>query len=170
MSIEGHFRHWGAIDVDRGLSPDSLAVEYRLLVEADYDALAQLWWESWRSTGLTVAQGTTVELLRRRIDDEVSGDWEVTVATVGERLVGFLALKTRPAILDQLFIAPNVQRRGIGQRLLSLAKRKMPQGFSLRTAATNYAACHFYESAGLTRAGTATHPTLGHTIAIYRWN
>jgi hypothetical protein len=32
-----------------------LVVEYRLLVEADYDALAQLWWESWRSTGLTVA-------------------------------------------------------------------------------------------------------------------
>lgn len=145
------------------------AIEYRPLVESDYDALASLWWKSWRSTGLTVAQGATEKALRRRIDDEIQSGWDVTLALLNGQLAGLLALKLRSATLDQLFIAPDLQGRGIGQKLLHVAKQKMPAGFSLRTAVENVSACRFYEKVGLTRAGVTIHPVLGRALVTYCW-
>jgi GNAT superfamily N-acetyltransferase len=45
--------------------------------------------------------------------------------------------------LDQLFVAPEVQGRGIGRTLLYLAKQKLPEGLWLWTVVDNQRACLF---------------------------
>jgi len=147
-----------------------LGTAYQPLTEKDHNALGRLWWESWQSTGLKVAQQTTEDALRRRVDQELVDGWDVTLAVRNRLLVGFLAIKPQHAVLDQLFVAPEAKGQGIGRDLLALAKAKMAGGFTLRTAVDNEAACRFYKRAGLTRSGTAVHPTLGHSIAIFRWD
>ena len=85
-------------------------------------------------------------------------------------LLGFLALKRADHCLDQLFIAPNAKRIGIGRSLFSFAKTAMPNGFWLRTAADNKEACAFYEAVGMASdrieliRGTATTVTYGSLV------
>jgi ribosomal protein S18 acetylase RimI-like enzyme len=149
--------------------PYAAGITYRTASEADFDALARLWLESWQSTGLAVARFATEEGNRKRISFEAVNGWEVTVAVAGQRIVGFLAIKPAVSVLDQLFIASDMKGKGIGKTLLERAKAEMPNGFSLRTAVENSAACAFYERSGLACVRTETHPTLGHAIFIYRW-
>ena len=84
-------------------------------------------------------------------------------------LVGFLALKPAESCLDQLFVAPAAQGRGVGRALLDVAKQVLPDGRWLRTAADHLRACRFYDRNRLRRAETGRHPTLRHRTVVYRW-
>jgi GNAT superfamily N-acetyltransferase len=61
-------------------------------------------------------------------------------------LVGILVLDG--TWLEQLYVEPTVTRRGIGAQLLSLAKRRRPEGLRLNTFAANLGAQRFYERHG----------------------
>lgn len=116
------------------------------------------------------SQPTTVGLdarhaVRRAADDQVAVEagvgcadrdleklvqrWEVTVAEADGILVGFLALALSEHRLDQLFVAPGAQGRGIGRRLVEVAKQRMPEGFWLSTRPDNRRARAFYERSGM---------------------
>jgi GNAT superfamily N-acetyltransferase len=135
--------------------------------EADHRTTACLWLESWRSTGLSerASESVLLDLIPR----ELAAGWDVHLAWDDGELAGFLALKPASRCLDQLFVAPQAQGRGIGRALLDFAKDRLPNGLWLRTAADNIRACHFYERNGLRRGETQIHPTLGHQTVIYRW-
>ena len=135
----------------------------------DLDAAVHLWFESWRSTGLAVAEQASETAMRQRFERELASGWSVHMAEDDAgRMVGFLALKRAIGCLDQIFVSPSAQRQGVGHALLEFAKRQMPDGFWLRTAADNTRACRFYERCGFAAGETAHHPTLGHMTVIYR--
>jgi ribosomal protein S18 acetylase RimI-like enzyme len=137
---------------------------------ADLGETARLWFESWRSTGLAVAQHATEAAMRARIPQELALGWSVYVAVDDHgRLIGFLALKPEIGRLDQIFVAPTCQRQGVGRALLDFAKRQMTTAIWPRTAVHNAGACRFYERFGFRRGETDVHPTLGHRTVIYRW-
>ena len=73
----------------------------------------------------------------------------VAVADEGEadRPIGFLALE--PASLENLYIDPEWQSRGVGKALLDHAKTLRPDGFTLFTFQANEGARRFYEREGL---------------------
>jgi ribosomal protein S18 acetylase RimI-like enzyme len=137
--------------------------------DADRQATARLWLAGWRSTGLAVARPATESALLERIARELAAGWDAHLAWDDGELVGFLALKPASSCLDQLFVAPDAQGRGIGRALLDFAKDRLPNGLWLRTASDNIRACRFYERNGLRRGETGTHPTLGHQTVVYRW-
>ena len=138
--------------------------------DQDLVAVARLWLESWQSTGLPVAQLATDAANKERISRELTGGWSVFLAcNENEDLLGFLALKPDSACLDQLFVAPAVQRQGIGRALLDFAKQQMTNGIWLRTAVDNVGACRFYERNGFRACEIGVHPTLGHRTVVYRW-
>ena len=140
--------------------------------DEDREGIARLWAESWRSTGLEMAlRPSEAELYAyniERISRELVAGWEVHVAYEGDRLIGFLALKP-PGHLDQIFVLPEMQRRGVGRALLDFAKTRLTDGFWLRTAADNLRACRFYERNGCRRGETKNHPSFGYLTVIYRW-
>ena len=147
-------------------------IEIRTYRDHDREAVARLWAESWRSTGLAITlKPSEAELYAHnleRIPRELAAGWDVRVAHEDERLIGFLALKP-PAHLDQIFVLPEAQRRGVGRILLDLAKAQLPNGFWLRTALDNLGACRFYERNDCRRGETQMHPSFGYPTVIYRW-
>jgi putative acetyltransferase len=57
-------------------------------------------------------------------------------------------LSLRPGWVDQLYVAPGHQGRGIGRRLLDLAKERSEGGLELWTFQVNDRARRFYERNG----------------------
>jgi GNAT superfamily N-acetyltransferase len=142
-------------------------MKYRAAEPADFDAIARIWLES-----ALASEGATPSLaeLRSRVDAEIAAGWDVTVALDGREIVGFLALKPAIAALDQIFILPEHQGRGIGGDLIERAKQAMPGGFTLRTASTNLKARRFYSGAGLSLLEEGLHPRTGNPVCYYGWN
>ncbi len=79
----------------------------------------------------------------------VIGALEVWLAEEAEHgLVGLLVLDGE--WIDQLYVDPALTGRGIGTRLLQVAKRERPQGLRLWTFVSNTGAQRFYERNGFT--------------------
>ena len=147
-----------------------MQIAIRRYEERDAEEATRLWFESWRSTGLAVAQRASEAAMRARFAQELASGWSAYVACDDSgSLVGFLALKLDTGCLDQIFVSPSAQGQGVGLALLDFAKYRMPEGIWLRTAVDNVRACRFYERSGFKPGETNTHPTLGHRTIIYRW-
>jgi ribosomal protein S18 acetylase RimI-like enzyme len=72
---------------------------------------------------------------------------EVWLAEEQGHVVGFAAISA--ARLEQLYVHPDHQRRGIGAALLSKTKERQPDGFTLWVFQQNEGARRFYEANGL---------------------
>ena len=143
----------------------------RPAVDGDRDAIAAIWHESagLPTVGPPAGRMPSPADLRARVDVEMDGQWEVTVAERAGIVVGFLALRRHDAILAELFLRPDAIGGGIGSALLARAKAEMPAGFTLFTRATNLRARRFYEKAGLVVHRTEIHPRDGDEIIFYAW-
>jgi len=74
-------------------------------------------------------------------------EWTWTSAALEtEPIAGFIALKDRH--IDQLFVDPSSQRRGIGTALLSRALQNLPGRITLDVFEENRGARAFYEKHG----------------------
>lgn len=141
----------------------------RLATTADLDDIARLWHESALHMDGGSSDLPSRADLRDRIDAELRHGWLLFVTHNGEGPIGMLAIKPSEKVLDQLFVSPEEQCRGIGRQLLNKAKSQMPKGFVLRTAASNKRAAYFYQAQGLRLASTGTHPRHGHAVHFYEW-
>lgn len=74
------------------------------------------------------------------INDEVWG-------AIDDEIFGFIAF--REGWIDHLYVLPNRQRQGIGERLMDVAKSAWPE-LHLWTFQKNFAARAFYEKRGFT--------------------
>lgn len=87
------------------------------------------------------------DAVRRWITDVLVPAAEVWVAVADDgATVGLMALTND--MLDQLYVAPGWVGRGIGGRLLELAKERRPDGLDLYTFQVNWRARRFYEGRG----------------------
>lgn len=71
---------------------------------------------------------------------------QVWVVDVGDRPVAFMAMEND--FIDQLYIHPDFQRRGIGLELLNFARQQSPEHLWLYTLQVNVNARAFYEKNG----------------------
>ncbi len=72
-------------------------------------------------------------------------------------------------MVEQLFIEPAQQCRGIGKQLPDVAKAELPAGFYLTTVQQSRAG-RFYERESLQPGEISIHPRLGHQIIRYDWH
>ncbi|MFL1381609.1 MULTISPECIES: GNAT family N-acetyltransferase [unclassified Nocardiopsis] len=102
---------------------------------------------------------TALPAVRRAHGDDAVRSWfahvvvpghESWVCTVDGRVVGLLVLDGDA--LDQLYLDPGWRGRGLGERLVRLAKRRRPRGLELWTFQVNASARRFYERHGFTAA------------------
>ena len=75
---------------------------------------------------------------------------ETWVAELGKTIVAFCTL--HDGWIEQLYVAPGHTGRGIGSRLIELAKERQPDGLQLWTFQVNAGARRFYERHGFRMA------------------
>ncbi|MBO1358661.1 GNAT family N-acetyltransferase [Acetobacter sacchari] len=143
------------------------ASEIRAATPDDLTAIATLWRESTISMDGGAPRVHDVEALRARLQSE---GWRIEVVENDDRITGFLAVRERERVVDQLFVAPSAQGAGLGARLLRRAQALMPEGFTLRTPLSNLAGQRFYERHGLIMLRDEPHPQAGFLVRYYGWS
>jgi GNAT superfamily N-acetyltransferase len=101
--------------------------------------------------------------------DSVATRCEVWLARRERGLVGMLALAGH--LIEQLFVAVEAQRTGVGTALLQKAMQRSPEGLALFTFRKNLPARTFYEKRGfeIVRFGVSAPPENEPDIE-YRWS
>ena len=137
--------------------------------EDEFDAVTRVWLDSHVSTGLAVASDTNYAELRARIPREIANGWKLYVADDDGTIVAMLAFRTADTTLDQLFVAPDHQHKGIGKMLLAFARQHLPDEILLRTAIGNKRAIAWYEREGFVREREEMREGWSQPRAYYRW-
>jgi len=141
----------------------------RAATPADYDHLARIWLESWYSTGLKPVFDPGLAMLRERIPQEVAKGWALYVGEDGGDMVAMLALQPRDFYLDQLWVAPAHQGRGLGRALLAFTREQFPDEIWLRCVVQNESAWRWYEREGFQFEGEENVPPSHMRMKRYRW-
>jgi ribosomal protein S18 acetylase RimI-like enzyme len=137
-------------------SPD---VDIRRASADDADAVADVWLRSFGRALPTVRRAHSDAEVRAWIGSVVippptrsdsreapESQRETWVATIGGGLAAMMVL--HDGEIDQLYVDPGYQGRGLGGRLVELAKRRSPSGLALWTFQVNRSAQRFYERHG----------------------
>ena len=141
----------------------------RLARSDEYDEVARVWMESWVSTGLEDGSKYLLAKLRARVPHEIEKGWTLYVADDGGRIAAMLALHLPDRYLDQLFVAPEYQGKGLGRRLLGFTREHLPDEIWLRCVRENDKAWRWYEREGFVFESEDISPITGHTMKCYRW-
>jgi GNAT superfamily N-acetyltransferase len=121
-------------------------VVLRRATGADAAAVADVWLRSYTAALPGVRRAHTDDEVRAWIRDVVVPERETWVAGTGGVVVGLMVLG--PGEIDQLYLHPDWRGRGVGDRLVALAKELFPSGLSLWTFQVNEPAARFYERHG----------------------
>jgi GNAT superfamily N-acetyltransferase len=116
--------------------------------QADAAMAADLWIRAREAATATIpAPAHPADEIRSWFAGHVMRELDVWLAhTAGGGLLGLLVLDGD--WVDQLYVEPDCTGRGIGSRLLDVAKRERPGGLRLWTFASNLGAQRFYERYG----------------------
>jgi len=134
----------------------------------EYDEVARVWMDSWVSTGLEAASDQLLERLRARVRTDVAGGWSLYVADISGMLAAMLALQLPDRNLDQLFVAPEYQGKGLGRMLMAFTREQMPEEIWLRCVRENEKAWRWYEREGFVYEREAVSQ-MGYMMKYYRW-
>ena len=139
-------------------------VEIRTATAADAGELFTLTRACWLQEQWT-NPATHIPALHESLQDAVEGlrTWTTLVAVAGGRIVGSARGRVdpdEPAVWDigRLMVAPDLQGRGLGRRLLGLVEELAPAGVSsyrLLTGALSEANIRMYKKAGYRLRGPA---------------
>jgi ribosomal protein S18 acetylase RimI-like enzyme len=141
----------------------------RAATPRDHDRLAEIWLQSWYSTGLKSLFDPGPEMLRKRIPEEIAKGWDLYAAEKHGEIIAMLALNPSTFYLDQLWVAPSHQGRGIGRRLLDFTREKFPDEIWLRCVVENSRARAWYEREDFLLEGEEIVPPSNMRMRRYRW-
>ena len=144
-------------------------MQIRSAQPGQYKDVAAIWYASAREMDGGAPPLDSPDSLVDRIMGSLARGWDLKVAIVDGRIAGLLATIPHDYVLDQLFVTPEAQCKGIGAALLNEAKSQLPEGFTLHTPVTNIAGQRFYERHGLRVLRDAAHPVNGAPIRYYEW-
>jgi len=127
---------------------DAGAITIRRAEPRDAAGIGDVWLASWRAT-FDFEPGHPDEDVRRWLATELVPQHESWVAVDAEGVVvALMALSN--AMIEQLYVAPAWIGRGLGRRLVALARERRPAGLDLFCFAVNSNARRFYEGQGFT--------------------
>jgi len=141
------------------------------MLPQELDRVGALWLRSLLGAleGLRPEQKPSLEEFEQHFRTRIAPHDELYVADDGEQPVAVLALKDDE--VDQLYVDPPAQRRGIGTRLLEHAKASRPAGLRLVTLQRNRAARTLYERHCFVAYAQGTSPPPESEPDIwYRWD
>lgn len=120
-----------------------MSISLRPATAADAAAVAQVWLDAFDAALPTVTRAHDDDDVRRWFREVVLATRECWVAVDGAgAVVGILALSDTE--IEQLYVAPDRQGRGIGTALIDVAKERRTGGLALWTFQINTRARAFY--------------------------
>jgi ribosomal protein S18 acetylase RimI-like enzyme len=144
--------------------------EIRRLRPEELEAVVRMWRRSREDAQpwLEARMGHSPDDDLRHFRDVIASKYEVWVAAEAGLAVGLLALAD--GHVDQLYVDPAAQRRGVGTALIEHARSLFPSGLRLFTHQRNARARAFYEKLGfrVIRFGVSPPPESEPDVA-YAW-
>ena len=135
----------------------------------DEDAAVALWLASWQAAYPALDFAARLDWWRARWRDELVPAATIIVATAGDDMIGFVTVDPRSCYLDQLVVAPQRWRCGIGAALIDAAKTISPAGLDLDVNVDNAPAIAFYRKHGFVVAGDGVNPISARPVHRMRW-
>jgi pimeloyl-ACP methyl ester carboxylesterase/GNAT superfamily N-acetyltransferase len=134
----------------------------------DAVGIGDVWLASWRAT-FDFPPGHPDEAVRRWLAETLVPRTETWVAVDGERVVAMMSLSE--TMVEQLYVTPEWIGRGVGRRLIDLAKMRRPGGLDLYCFQVNVQARRFYEANGFRPVafGDGSGNEEGQPDIRYRW-
>jgi putative acetyltransferase len=136
---------------------------------ADEEASIALWHRTWQAAYPQIDFAARVAWWRKRWRDELLTVADVVVAENNDALAGFVTVDPKTLYLDQLVVAPEHWRSGLGALLVGEARRISPRGLNLDVNIDNFRAIRFYEKQGFTIAGEGQNPLSGKPVHRMSW-
>jgi ribosomal protein S18 acetylase RimI-like enzyme len=127
-----------------------VTLEVRPATLGDADQVADVYLRSRKELVAFAPLAHSDESVRGWVRQRLIPEGRTTVAVVDGRVVGLLAIRkaTDGGWIDQLYLDPAWIGRGIGTRLLELARQELPPPIRLYTFQENQRARTFYERRG----------------------
>ena len=135
----------------------------------DLDATVALWYRSWTSTFPDLRHPQSFNEWKTRFQQKILTSSTTWIAEIEGVIAGFMTIVEQDGYIDQLFVDPDFQGRGIGSGLMELAKRLSPGGLSLHTLQQNVSARTFYEKLGFKAGAVGVNRVNGQPNIEYHW-
>lgn len=142
-------------------------IAIRPYIDADLDNVVALWYRSWSHAFPTLIHPQPFDQWRFRFQNEYSKQGITWVATIQDRVVGFVVVGDR--VIAQIFVEVEKQGNGVGTALLNHAKTLSPSGLKLTTLQQNKQACRFYKKHGFIAGAAGVNPVNGQPNIEYYW-
>jgi len=144
-------------------------VSFRRANAADAHEVATVYIASRRGAEAWLPTVGTDDEIRGFVVEKMVPEQETWVAEDGGRIVAVMVLGVD--MVDQLYVAPDEQRRGIGDAMLAHAKHLRPAGLLLWAFQRNAPARRFYEARGFIAIQFTDGATNMEREAdvLYRW-
>ena len=123
-----------------------MAITFRRATAADASEVATVYIASRRGAAAYLPTVGTDAEIRAFVMNQMVPERETWVAEDRARIVAVLVLDGDE--VDQFYVAPAEQRRGVGDAMLAHAKRLRPTGLHLAAFQRNAPARRFYEARG----------------------
>jgi putative acetyltransferase len=135
----------------------------------DEDAAIALWLRSWQAAYPAIDFAARLAWWRERWRQELVPVAEIVVAEAASGIVGFVTVDPRTRYLDQIVVAPECWRSGVGSALIEEAVRLSPAGLDLDVNTDNARAIRFYEKRGFVISGGGVNPLSGKPVHRMSW-
>jgi putative acetyltransferase len=144
-------------------------VTLRRYRQSDEDAAVALWLRTWQAAYPQLDFIARLDWWRQRWRDELLRTADVVIAEQDDVLIGFVTIDPRTFYLDQIVVAPEQWRSGIGATLLEEARRISPHGLDLDVNVDNARAIAFYKKHGFAIAGPGKNQISGKPVHRMSW-
>ena len=135
----------------------------------DEDAAIALWLRTWQAAYPALDFVERLDWWRVRWRNELLPSAEIVVAEAEGDIVGFVTVDPNTLYLDQIVVAPERWRAGIGAALIDEAKHLSPRGLDLDVNPDNARAISFYGTQGFSIGGAGVNPISGKPVHRMRW-
>jgi len=151
------------------MSNNDQGIMLRAYAASDEDASIALWLRTWQAAYPQLDFTERLAWWHGRWRGELVPAAAIVVAEQGGVLVGFVTVDARTLYLDQMVVAPECWRSGVGTALIDDAKRLSPRGLDLDVNADNARAIAFYRRNGFLVSGSGVNPISGAPVHRMRW-
>jgi putative acetyltransferase len=153
---------------------DEPGISLRAYDARDEDAAVALWLRTWQAAYPEIDFAARLDWWRARWRNELLPIAEIVVAEAaaaqaGGEMLGFVTVDPKTLYLDQIVVAPERWRSGVGAALIAAAKRLSPKGLDLDVNIDNARAIGFYGKAGFVITGPGKNPISGKPVHRMSW-